>query len=397
MLNVAFITTHFPPDYRFGGTVRTAEGLAAGLLRAGARVKLVATSPSRGGRPSLDGRVSRGESSMFTGACVRSFAMHRWAFAPGFASACLEALRGADAAYINGIGTFPNTLAAGLCTSLGVPFVQAVQGGFEPYRLRHHKLRKVAYYMALTLPLLRRAHAVHVTTESEADACRSMGVDCTFVTIPNGIFPGDYAVPPRRGVCDAKFPQLAGRKFILFAGRLSWEKGLDLLAGVWLGLSRARRDGCVLAVAGRADRGRYESIARRFFGEELGRSVHFLGHVSGEYLRALYAAAELFVLPSHSENFGNVALEALACGTPVVATTGAPWSVVEEKGFGRWVAPDAGAIAGAVEDMLSLGGGRLREMGRAGREYALANYSWYDLGRRLHGVLDEGTIRRPRR
>lgn len=142
-------------------------------------------------------------------------------------------------------------------------------------------------------------------------------------------------------------------------------------------------------IAGEADRPSYEKVARRFFGDEFERSVHFLGAVHGPMLKALYGGAEMLVLPSYSENFGNVVLEALACGTPVLTTTGTPWKLLQERNFGRWVLPTVDGIAEGLVNLLNLGSAELRRMGSTGREHVLKHYSWYRISEQLCQILKE--------
>jgi glycosyltransferase involved in cell wall biosynthesis len=81
--------------------------------------------------------------------------------------------------------------------------------------------------------------------------------------------------------------------------------------------------------------------------------------------------------------------DALASGTPVVTTTGTPWKVIEERGFGHWVEPTADSIARALDEMLSLPSRTREEMGRQARKFALREYSWYRIGREMYSVLKE--------
>ena len=89
--------------------------------------------------------------------------------------------------------------------------------------------------------------------------------------------------------------------------------------------------------------------------------------------RDIFQRTEVLVLPSHSENFGNVVAEALAYGVPVIASRGTPWSRLEEKGCGLWVSNDPKTLAAAIEDISKM---PLEEMGQRGREWMQQEFSW---------------------
>jgi len=89
-----------------------------------------------------------------------------------------------------------------------------------------------------------------------------------------------------------------------------------------------------------------------------------------------FAHASLFILPTRSENFGNVVAEALAQGVPVITTTGAPWVGLLEHGCGWWIAPDAPALASTLREAMTLPPTELRAMGERGRSWMHATHSW---------------------
>ena len=86
----------------------------------------------------------------------------------------------------------------------------------------------------------------------------------------------------------------------------------------------------------------------------LSTKVQFIGPVAGERKEQLYAKARLVVLPSHAENFGNVVIESLAQGTPVVASTNTPWQVLETEGAGNWVSNSPESLRKAIEPYLTM-------------------------------------------
>jgi len=104
--------------------------------------------------------------------------------------------------------------------------------------------------------------------------------------------------------------------------------------------------------------------------------VSFPGPVRGEEKWTLYRESDLFVLPTHSENFGIVVAEALASGVPALTTTGAPWSVLEDENCGWWVAPDEEAVDAALADATSRSESERLAMGRRGRALVEERFSW---------------------
>jgi glycosyltransferase involved in cell wall biosynthesis len=101
--------------------------------------------------------------------------------------------------------------------------------------------------------------------------------------------------------------------------------------------------------------------------------VEMIGEVIGTEKERLFANADLLVVPSYVENFGNVVAEALARTVPVIASRGTPWSKVEAIGCGLWVENDPTSLATAIQQMSRL---PLREMGRKGREWMQREFGW---------------------
>jgi len=105
-------------------------------------------------------------------------------------------------------------------------------------------------------------------------------------------------------------------------------------------------------------------------------SVVITGEVRGEMKDCLLANADVFVLPSYSENFGIVVAEAMAWGRPVIASTGMPWKEVANVGAGWWVEPEEGSLAKALAEALGKGQEELQAMGARGRALVSERYGW---------------------
>jgi glycosyltransferase involved in cell wall biosynthesis len=131
---------------------------------------------------------------------------------------------------------------------------------------------------------------------------------------------------------------------VLYAGRITREKGADLLADAFL-RARARNPRLRLLLAG----GGPEQEHLR---ERIGDGATFLGWLEGVALARAYASADIFLFPSRTDTFGQVILEAQASGLPVVAVAeGGPLSLIEDRVSGLLCAPEAGALARAVLEL----------------------------------------------
>ena len=103
--------------------------------------------------------------------------------------------------------------------------------------------------------------------------------------------------------------------------------------------------------------------------------VKVLGPQYGEDKIKCYHSADLFILPTHSENFGMVIAEAMCCGLPVITTNGTPWQELREKGVGWYTDVSVNAIKEALSDALCRTSEDLRDRGLRSRKIILQEYS----------------------
>jgi glycosyltransferase involved in cell wall biosynthesis len=180
---------------------------------------------------------------------------------------------------------------------------------------------------------------------------------------------------------------------VLFLSRLTPKKGLDILLRVW---HQLRPQGWRLVVAGPDEGGYGAALARAGGTPELGRGIEFVGPAWGEEKWRLYRDADVFVLPSHSENFGVVVAEALASGVPAITTRETPWQAIEEKRCGWWIEVGDAPLAGALREAMALPDHARREMGTRGRRFVEEEYAPAGVAARmieLYGWLLRGGSR----
>lgn len=173
----------------------------------------------------------------------------------------------------------------------------------------------------------------------------------------------------------------AGLRTLLFLGRIHPVKGLDILLPAWR-VVQDRFPDWKLRIVGPDNRGYLAQMQQ--LASDLGlERVEFSGVLYGTDKTLAYAQADLFVLPSHSENFGMTVAEALAAGTPAIVTKGAPWAGLVKHEAGWWIDIGIDPLVACLEDALSCSTESLAEKGMRGRTWMSAEYSWAQVGREM--------------
>lgn len=256
-----------------------------------------------------------------------------------------------------------------------VNLVVSPRGTFSQRAVRHGSKIKKVFWPLLQRPALDPATCFHATAEPEYEDIRRMGFRQPICVIPNGI---DIPLPKQTPPTEVRT--------LLFLGRIHSIKGLDMLLPAWRAVQDRFPD-WQLVVAGSDDgyygRSGYLEDLRRL-ALELGlERIEFVGELRGLAKLRAYQEAELFVLPTYSENFGMTVAEALAAGTPTIVSKGAPWRGVEATRAGWWIDIGTDPLVACLEDALDRSQDELFEMGVRGRDWMIADFSWTDVAKRM--------------
>jgi glycosyltransferase involved in cell wall biosynthesis len=249
-------------------------------------------------------------------------------------------------------------------------FVCSPRGTLSSWALRRSRWRKRMIW-PMQKRALTRAGLLHATSVEELADIRALGLRAPVAVIPNGI-----DLPP----AVARTGESDGRR-LLFLGRIHPVKGLERLLAAWEML-QGRHPGWRLDIHGPGEEGYVAELRASAARRKLDR-VAFHGAVYGEGKSHVFRTADLFVLPTHSENFGMAVAEALAHGVPAVVTRGAPWSGLEVEGAGWWTEQDVPAIAAALDAAMALPPSALQAMGRRGRAWMERDFAWDPLAERM--------------
>lgn len=249
--------------------------------------------------------------------------------------------------------------------------VVSPRGTVSEWAMSHHRWRKqIMWHLLGQGAALHAADAFHATAESEYEDIRRLGFNQPVCVLPNGI-----DVPPIA-------PKLqTPRRQLLYLGRIHEKKGIDLLLTAWRAVQKKFPD-WELVIVGPDDGGELARM-QKLAGELGAERVSFPGPVFGEDKRACYRGAQLYVLPTRSDNFAMTVAEALAAGTPAIVTHGAPWNGLVANDAGWWIEVSVGALIASLEAALALPPERLTAMGAHGREWMVREFSWEAIGRQM--------------
>lgn len=247
------------------------------------------------------------------------------------------------------------------------------RGTLSEWSMRHKKLIKQPFWKTLQEPALRKCHCFHATSVIEYEDIRRLGFTAPVAIIPNGV-----NIP--------KLSQNKKKKRIVFLGRINPIKGIDMLISAWAEIAQDFPD-WELTIAGPLQDDYANTIQNQARTLNI-QQIKFTGEVLNDEKHELLSSAALFVLPSHSENFGIAIAEALAYGVPVITTTGTPWHEIESKNCGWYIKPDTNSLKKAMRSALNLPLESLMDMGKNGRKWMNDDYSWKNVANNMQKTYE---------
>jgi glycosyltransferase involved in cell wall biosynthesis len=282
-----------------------------------------------------------------------------YGYAPGFTPWIAERRASYDVVIVQGVWQYSSFGVWRALRGTSTPYFVFTHGMLDPwfkrtYPLKH--IKKLLYWPWGEYRVLRDAAAVLFTSEEERRLARQSfsRYRCREEVVNYGTAAPACDLAGAREHFFGRFPQLRGKRLLLFLGRIAEKKGCDLLIQ---GFAEARGadDSLHLVIAGPASNEAYlaelQTIARASLGADGAETaLTFTGMLAGEAKWGAFSAAEAFVLPSHQENFGIAVVEAMACGTPVLISNQVNiWREITKDGAGF---ADDDSLAGTTRLLL---------------------------------------------
>jgi glycosyltransferase involved in cell wall biosynthesis len=370
----------------FGGPVSALIGLCSAQVQLGMELALVAVENQPNALV-----VARLEQ-----AGVHVF-VERGITAYGWSSSARNTLQrlvpAAQAMHIHGVWEHAQHLGISIARRFSKPAVIRPCGMLDAWSLSQQRLKKAAY-MALRLRRnLRRASAIHCTSGAERDAVQALGFRTPVLVEPNGVDVAEINAAAR-GEFRSRHRIASASPIVLFLGRLHPKKGVHLLLEAF---AKIRNQNAVLAVAGSGESSYTSGLRAACDALHINHRTIFTGELRGLERSAAYVDADLFVLPSHQENFANSVVEAVAASTPVVVSGGvALHSEVNAFQVGSICTLEPIDIASQIDWWLEHPEQRQAVAERAGQ--FCARFDWASIARRWqehYGALAQAKSVRP--
>jgi glycosyltransferase involved in cell wall biosynthesis len=281
--------------------------------------------------------------------------------------------------HCHGIWMMPAIYGAWAAKKFRKPLFWSPRGMLAEWALKSGSKFKPIFWRLLQKPALEKTTVFHATAECEVEDVRRAGFRQPIALIPNGI-----DIPPAH-------PKQSGATFtLLYLGRVHPKKGIDNLLLAWKRLQDSFPQWQVKIVGGEGDnptsgKGYLASLQTLTRDEGISR-VEFPGPLYGQAKQTAYAEADLYILPTHSENFGVSVAEALAAGTPAIVTHGAPWQGLDTHDAGLWVPNSVDSIASAMENMMRRSREELAAMGQNGRLWMAESFGWRPIAEQMQAA-----------
>lgn len=369
-------------DASHGGPSYSVPRLAAAQGAAGAQVILASVAGA--GEPAVEAAMPGYREVRARWDAARVPALGTLRLSGGLRRAVEGCCASGAVVHVHGLWRMPNVTAPRAAARHGRPVVLSPRGMLAAEALAFSPRQKSIFWRLLQGPALRHLACLHATGDAEVDEIRGFGLTAPVAVVPNGVDLPDLSAP--RPVRED------GLREVLYLGRLHPKKGLDVLVRAWARLPGTTRDGWRLRIVGPSEQGHGQALAA--LAASLGlHDVDVEKPIFGDEKFTAYRRADLFVLPTRNENFGLTVAEALASGTPVICTRGAPWGGLEAQRCGWWVPHGPEAMAAALSTSMAMPEAERRVMGGRGRAWMKRDFSWDSVAARLLDVcrwLDAG-------
>lgn len=371
-MKILIISPSFYPATYYGGPIFSTYSFVKALAASGVKVDVITTNANGKERLNVVTGKFIEERPDLRIKYYKSLDSRSTSF--GMLANLKKDMKSADIVYLVAVFSPPTPFTLYFSKKLNKPLVISPRGSLGTWGLNQGSRFKKLWLKLFISPFIKSIYW-HVTSEDEEKMVKAVYPSAKTFVIPNGIdFEEFESLPADKDKSFYnKYPgyDCSDKKIIISMGRLQKVKGFDVLIEAFAELIKSSAD-AVLLIAGE-DFGEKANLEQLIADRKLKDKVFLVSKLDGKEKLDFLHNADVFALASHHENFGMVYAEALASGTPIVASTNTPWQDAEKYGFGKWVKNTPESFAEAINQVVSIG---VRKMGEIGKKYVEKNFIW---------------------
>lgn len=367
-MRIFFISPSFFPATFYGGPIYSSYELAKSLKKHDVDINVITTNAN--GKKRLDiktGVVHKLENDL----PVKYFkSLDSRGTSLSMILNLRKEIKNADMFYLVSIFSAPTPFTILFCKLLNKPLIISPRGQLGKWCLEQGNRFKKLWLHTFIQPYIKHFHW-HLTSDQEQQDVLSVYPSAKTFVIPSGVSQELFSLndKPKDKTFYNKYTgfDCAAKKIIISMGRLQEVKGFDILIE-----AVKEVQGSMLLIAGE-DFGERKNLENLIYKLGLKEKVFLIGSIEGMEKIEFLRNADVFALASHHENFGMVYSEALAAGTPVVASKNTPWQEVEKYNCGKWIDNTHANFAEAISSILNSD---TNLMGMNGIRLVRENYDW---------------------
>jgi glycosyltransferase involved in cell wall biosynthesis len=321
------------------------------------------------------------------GIVMYPYVFHRWSFSPTMLQSILPYIRDADFIALHSLYSFPVVAGYLLAQWFHKPYCLWPHGVLAPIQRRINPVKKKIYGWLIARAILNDASVIVYTSKGEREETGCLHLKSPSVVIPHGFDVQGFDNLPPRGEFRSRFMAGHSGPLVLFLSRINQKKGLDILVRAFA-LLLERLPNARLAIVGSSDPPQFEVQVKNWIRESgISDYVVMPGLMVGEEKMQALADADVFVLPSHAENFGFAVFEAMASRIPVVISDTLDYAKeIDSHQAGMSMPRNPQAFADAMIRVLT-DKDLHQKMGQNGFNLA-RTYSWDTTGERVERTVE---------
>ncbi|MDX2189514.1 MAG: glycosyltransferase [Bacteroidota bacterium] len=350
-MKILHVSPSYYPAIKFGGPIRSVHELNKSLVSKGVHVEVITTDAGI----DKDQKIIINSWQQVENVKVKYFSFigyEHYNFSLPLFFALFFNVKKYDLVHITAVWNFPVWAASFCCNLFGIPYIISPRGTIYPetIALKSTNLKKL-YYQLVAKRCLEKASYIHFTSDDEAESVvKHLKLKTKYQVIANGIDLNAFQKSSEHPITHY-FPDLTGKEYLFFIGRIHPKKGLDILYQAFAKVIKVYPD-LKLVIAGPDNDGYKAELVALSNHLNISNSIIYTDNIEGDAKKAAFQGASMFLLSSYSENFGMTVIESLAMACPIIISNKVGIAPnIESNHAGKVVQVDENELSEAIIEL----------------------------------------------